>query len=57
MTAPAPGDLKTMVPDLTATPLDKLAEDGTTVLADAIRTYRDRLKANGVPLSSFNARI
>jgi hypothetical protein len=48
--------LTTAIPDLTDTSLDKLAEGGT-VLADAVRRYRERLKENGVPLSSFNARI
>lgn len=50
-------DLKTAVPDLTGIPLDKLAELGDTPLAHSIALYRERLKKNGVPLSSFNARI
>lgn len=49
--------LPTAIPDLTDTSLDRLAEEGGTVLADAVRRYRDRLRENGVPLSSFNARI
>jgi len=50
-------DLKTAVPDLTDTRLDDLAETGGTVLAHSIALYRERLRENGVPLSSFNARI
>lgn len=46
-----------MVPDLTDTRLDQLAELGTSPLAHSIQLYRERLKKNGVPLSSFNARI
>ena len=48
---------ETAIPDLTATSLDNLAEDGGTVLAEAVRLYRPRLREGGVPLSSFNARI
>jgi hypothetical protein len=50
-------DLKTAIPDLTDISLDQLAEDGDTPLAHSIALYRERLKKNGVPLSSFNARI
>lgn len=50
-------DLKTAVPDLTDVSLDQLAELGDTPLAHSIALYRERLKKNGVPLSSFNARI
>lgn len=58
MTAPAaPGTIKTAIPDLTDTPLDQLAELGTSPLAHSIALYRERLRENGVPLSSFNARI
>lgn len=49
-------DIKTAIPDLRDTSLDELAEDGT-VLAHAVALYRERLKVDGVPLSSFNARI
>lgn len=45
------------VPDLREFPLDRLAELGGTPLAHSIALYRERLKENGVPLSSFNARI
>jgi hypothetical protein len=47
----------TTVPDLTDFPLDWLAELDTSPLAHSIGLYRERLKENGVPLSSFNARI
>jgi hypothetical protein len=47
----------TAIPDLTSIPLDRLDELGGTPLARAIALYRERLKAEGVPLSSFNARI
>ncbi len=47
----------TAVPDLRDFPLDRLAELGGTPLAHSIALYRERLKENGVPLSSFNARI
>ena len=47
----------TTVPDLRDFPLDRLAELGGTPLAHSIALYRERLKENGVPLSSFNARI
>lgn len=56
VTAPAP-HVKTAIPDLTDVALDKIADDGTNVLAQSIALYRERLKQNGVPLSSFNARI
>jgi hypothetical protein len=50
-------DVKTAIPDLRDFPLDRLAELGATPLAHSIALYRERLKENGVPLSSFNARI
>jgi hypothetical protein len=46
----------TGIPDLRDIPLDKLAALGT-VLERAIALYRQRLEEDGVPLSSFNARI
>ena len=49
--------LKTAIPDLTDVSLDQLAETGGTPLAYSISLYRERIKKNGVPLSSFNARI
>ena len=45
------------IPDLSNVPLDRLAELGTSGLAQAIALYRERLRENGEPLSSFNARI
>jgi hypothetical protein len=50
-------DMKTAIPDLRDVTLDQLAELGDTPLAHSISLYRDRLKKNGIPLSSFNARI
>lgn len=47
----------TAVPDLRDFPLDRLAELGASPLARSIALYRERLKGNGIPLSSFNARI
>jgi hypothetical protein len=47
----------TAVPDLRDFPLDRLAELGTSPLAHSLALYRERLKENGIPLSSFNARI
>ena len=49
--------MKTVIPDLRGIPLDQLAELGATPLAHSIALYRERLTKNGVPLSSFNARI
>lgn len=45
------------IPDLRSIPLDRLAELGASPLAHLIALYRKRLKENGMPLSSFNARI
>ena len=56
MTTP-PESMQTAVPDLTDVSLEKLAELGGTPLAHSVALYRERLKKNGVPLSSFNARI
>jgi hypothetical protein len=49
--------INTVIPDLQDIPLDRLAELGASPLAHSIALYRERLKENGVPLSSFNARI
>jgi len=49
--------INTLIPDLRDVPLDRLAELGGSPLAQSIALYRERLKENGVPLSSFNARI
>jgi hypothetical protein len=50
-------DIKTILPNLKDVTLDQLAELGATPLAHAVALYRERLAKNGVPLSSFNARI
>jgi FXSXX-COOH protein len=50
-------ELRSTIPDLRDLPLDRLAELGDSVLAHSIALYRQRLKDNGVPLSSFNSRI
>lgn len=57
MTTVPPQNIKTAIPDLRDVSLDQLAELGDTPLAHSIALYRERLKKNGVPLSSFNARI
>lgn len=48
--------ITTDLPDLTKVPLDELVR-APSGLAKALALYRERLKADGVPLSSFNARI
>ena len=48
--------IPTLIPDLRDIPADRLAEV-SPALADAIRTYRERLKEAGMPPSSFNSRI
>lgn len=50
-------DINTVIPEVSNIPLDRLAEVGDSVLGRSIALYRERLKENGVPLSSFNARI
>jgi len=50
-------DLKTLIPDLRNIPLDRLAELGSSALAQSIALYRERLRENGITLSSFQARI
>jgi len=47
----------TAIPDLRDIPLDRIAALGGTPLAHSIALYRERLAEDGVPLSSFNARI
>ena len=47
----------TAVPDLRDIPLDRIAELGGSPLAHAVALYRERMKKDGLPLSSFNARI
>jgi hypothetical protein len=50
-------DIETVVPDLGDIPVDRLAELGSSALAHSIALYRERLRENGIPLSSFQARI
>jgi hypothetical protein len=56
MTSPQQ-DLKALIPDLRNIPVDRLAELGSSALAHSIALYRERLRENGIPLSSFQARI
>ena len=57
MTAPAEPAITTAIPDLSQIPADRLAELGGSALARSIELYRERLKEQGIPLSSFQARI
>jgi hypothetical protein len=50
-------NIETVIPDLRDLPVDRLAELGSSALAHSIALYRDRLRGNGIPLSSFQARI
>jgi len=50
-------DISTAIPDLRDIPADQLATLSSSVLANSIALYRERLKDNGIPLSSFQARI
>jgi hypothetical protein len=50
-------DINTAIPDLKNIPVDRLATLGSSVLAHSIALYRERLRENGIPLSSFQARI
>jgi len=50
-------DLKSVLPDLRDLPLEQLAELGGSALAHSIELYCQRLKENGLPFYSFNARI
>jgi hypothetical protein len=56
-TTTADGDLETVIPDLSGIPVERLGELGGSALAQSIAEYRKRLRENGVPLSSFQARI
>jgi hypothetical protein len=49
--------INTAIPDLRNIPVERLAELGSSALALSIALYRERLKENGIPVSSFNARI
>jgi hypothetical protein len=50
-------DIETVIPDLGDIPVNRLAELGSSALAHSIALYRERLRENGIPLSSFQARI
>ena len=50
-------DLESVLPDLRDLPLEQLAELGGSALAHSIELYCQRLKENGLPFYSFNARI
>jgi hypothetical protein len=50
-------ELRSVIPNLTEVSLDRLSELGDSVLAHSIAMYRERLKDNGLPLSSFNSKI
>lgn len=50
-------DIETVIPDLRNIPLNRLTEIGSSALAHSIALYRERLRENGIPLSSFQARI
>ena len=57
MSATGTPPIITAIPDLTDIPVDRLAKLGSSALAHSIALYRQRLKENGIPLSSFQARI
>lgn len=50
-------DIETAIPNLGDLPVSRLAELGSSALAHSIALYRQRLRENGIPLSSFQARI
>jgi hypothetical protein len=50
-------EIETVIPDLGDIPVNRLAELGSSALAHSIALYRERLRENGIPLSSFQARI
>ena len=50
-------DMATAIPDLGNISLNRLAELGSSALAHSLALYRERLKENSIPLSSFQARI
>lgn len=54
MSDPASTAIPTLIPDLRNLRVDQI-ESGA--LAASIQLYRERLKEQGVPLSSFQARI
>jgi hypothetical protein len=55
--APAEHNINSAIPDLRDIPIERLAELGGSALARSIALYRERLKENRIPLSSFQARI
>ena len=58
MSTTDPGAIQTAIPDLRDLTVDQLAGLGASgPLANAIARYRERVKENGIPLSSFQARI
>ena len=57
MTSQEKDDIETVIPDLRDIPANRLAELGSSALAHSIALYRERLRENGIPLSSFQARI
>jgi FXSXX-COOH protein len=50
-------ELNSVIPDLRAIPLERLAELGDSVLANSIALYRQRLEDNSVPVYRFNSGI
>jgi hypothetical protein len=50
-------EIETVIPDVCDLPVNRLAELGSSALAHSIALYRKRLRENGIPLSSFQARI
>ena len=50
-------ELRSVIPDLREVSLKRLSELGDSALAHSIATYRERIKDNGLPLSSFNSKI
>jgi hypothetical protein len=50
-------DIETIIPDLRDFNLDHLADLDSSALGHSIALYRERLRDNGIPLSSFQARI
>jgi hypothetical protein len=50
-------NIESSIPDLRDIPLDRLDDIGGSALDRSIALYTERLKENGTPLSSFQARI
>jgi hypothetical protein len=49
-------DIETVIPDLRDISVEHLAELGSSALVHSIALYRERLRGNRIPLSSFQAR-